>query len=150
MRRGCRCACPMPHEMGTVWRTNHNKTKLAIEPTPARTRRDSWFIPKCRRKMAGCGAYLLSCLVSCVSYRARPRFSSFLCICRRSASRSKWLFRLISRLHPQRLANVSVSLVSLQREFNQDFPTIFTTYQCYLKDSLERLAMDLERADRGG
>ena len=39
---------------------------------------------------------------------------------------------------------------SAQCEFNKEFPTIFTTYQCYLKDSLERLEMDLDRASRGG
>ncbi|CAM9685874.1 unnamed protein product, partial [Scytosiphon promiscuus] len=39
---------------------------------------------------------------------------------------------------------------SLQLEFNTEFPTIFTTYQCYLKDSLERLKTDLDRATRGG
>ncbi|CAN0086643.1 unnamed protein product [Pylaiella littoralis] len=39
---------------------------------------------------------------------------------------------------------------SLQLEFNKEFPTIFTTYQCYLKDSLQRLEVDLERAARGG
>ncbi|CAM9168705.1 unnamed protein product [Ectocarpus sp. 12 AP-2014] len=39
---------------------------------------------------------------------------------------------------------------SLQLEFNTEFPTIFTTYQCYLKDSLERLKTDLDRAARGG
>ncbi|CAM9487469.1 unnamed protein product [Ascophyllum nodosum] len=38
----------------------------------------------------------------------------------------------------------------LQREFNRDFPTIFTTHQCYLKDSLEGLSKDLDRAAREG
>ncbi|CAN0444080.1 unnamed protein product, partial [Hapterophycus canaliculatus] len=37
-----------------------------------------------------------------------------------------------------------------QREFNAEFPTIFATYQCYLKDSLDRLKTDLDRATRGG
>ncbi|CAM9371488.1 unnamed protein product [Laminaria digitata] len=42
------------------------------------------------------------------------------------------------------------TVYSLQCEFNKEFPTIFTTYQCYLKDSLERLTDDLDRASRGG
>lgn len=42
------------------------------------------------------------------------------------------------------------SLALLQLEFNREFPTIFTTYQCYLKDSLQRLETDLDRASRGG
>lgn len=37
-----------------------------------------------------------------------------------------------------------------QLEFNREFPTIFTTIQCYLKDSLQRLETDLDRASRGG
>eukprot|EP00611_Tribonema_gayanum_P011496 TRINITY_DN2173_c0_g1_i3.p1 TRINITY_DN2173_c0_g1~~TRINITY_DN2173_c0_g1_i3.p1 ORF type:complete len:358 (-),score=169.07 TRINITY_DN2173_c0_g1_i3:415-1488(-) len=43
---------------------------------------------------------------------------------------------------------------SLQREYNvvddARAPTIYGTYQCYLKDTPQRLADDLERARRGG
>uniref|UniRef100_A0A6B2L295 Proline dehydrogenase n=1 Tax=Arcella intermedia TaxID=1963864 RepID=A0A6B2L295_9EUKA len=38
--------------------------------------------------------------------------------------------------------------LALQRTHNRKFPTIFNTYQCYLKDSYERVVLDLERAKR--
>ncbi|GAX27792.1 proline dehydrogenase [Fistulifera solaris] len=45
-------------------------------------------------------------------------------------------------------------VLDLEREFNDpsktDFPIIYNTYQCYLKDSEKRLAMDLERSERMG
>ena len=37
---------------------------------------------------------------------------------------------------------------NLQRRFNGERTTIFSTYQCYLNDTEERLKNDLERADR--
>jgi len=41
-------------------------------------------------------------------------------------------------------------VLDLQRKFNRNFPTIFNTYQCYLKDSYDRVATDLIRAKREG
>lgn len=37
-------------------------------------------------------------------------------------------------------------VLNLQRKYNKENPTIFNTYQCYLKDSHARLTVDLERA----
>ena len=37
-------------------------------------------------------------------------------------------------------------IVNLQRRFNKERPIIYTTYQCYLKDSSQRLLEDLKRA----
>jgi proline dehydrogenase len=43
---------------------------------------------------------------------------------------------------------------NLQRKYNatsvSEFPVIYNTYQCYLKDSLSRLQTDLERSERYG
>ena len=43
-------------------------------------------------------------------------------------------------------------VVDLQKQFNAkdktDRPIIFNTYQCYLKDTLERVKLDLERSER--
>eukprot|EP00953_Heterococcus_sp_UTEX-ZZ885_P004392 2878-Heterococcus_DN1.PRE.3 len=40
---------------------------------------------------------------------------------------------------------------ALQRKYNRvNAPTIYATYQCYLKDTPKRVAYDLERAKRGG
>lgn len=39
-------------------------------------------------------------------------------------------------------------VLEAQKEYNKDFPTVFNTYQCYLKDSYDRLCVDLERANR--
>ena len=43
-------------------------------------------------------------------------------------------------------------VLDLQQTYNavdkSDIPIIFNTYQCYLKDNLERLAMDVERSER--
>jgi hypothetical protein len=38
--------------------------------------------------------------------------------------------------------------LQLQRKFNRDFPIIYTTFQCYLVDTVQRLALDIERAKR--
>jgi proline dehydrogenase len=38
----------------------------------------------------------------------------------------------------------------LQERHNRTVPTIFNTYQCYLTDAHERMALDLERARNGG
>ena len=38
--------------------------------------------------------------------------------------------------------------LDLQRQFNHEHPTIFSTYQCYLMDSHSRLKFDLNRAQR--
>ena len=40
-------------------------------------------------------------------------------------------------------------VLELQRQFNTgDIPIIFNTYQCYLKDSPERLRTDVARSER--
>lgn len=39
-------------------------------------------------------------------------------------------------------------VLELQREHNKAFPTIFNTYQCYLKDSYERVDFMLKRCKR--
>eukprot|EP01102_Stenamoeba_stenopodia_P010392 TRINITY_DN3124_c0_g1_i1.p1 TRINITY_DN3124_c0_g1~~TRINITY_DN3124_c0_g1_i1.p1 ORF type:complete len:544 (-),score=116.62 TRINITY_DN3124_c0_g1_i1:2-1633(-) len=39
-------------------------------------------------------------------------------------------------------------VLNLQRKYNKDFPTIFSTYQCYLTWSQQHLLNDLERAKR--
>jgi proline dehydrogenase len=38
---------------------------------------------------------------------------------------------------------------NLQRKFNKDFPTIFTTYQCYLLGSMNLVKLHLQLAERG-
>ena len=40
--------------------------------------------------------------------------------------------------------------LKMQREYNQQFPTIFNTYQCYLDFARNRLDNDLERSQREG
>ena len=43
-------------------------------------------------------------------------------------------------------------VLDLQQKFNStetsDFPLIYNTYQCYLKDALDRLTLDVERSER--
>jgi len=39
---------------------------------------------------------------------------------------------------------------NLQQEYNKTFPTIFNTYQCYLRDSSNRIEADLEHAKKNG
>jgi proline dehydrogenase len=39
---------------------------------------------------------------------------------------------------------------NLAKKFNRKYPVIFNTYQMYLKDSLSRLRLDMDRAKRGG
>mmetsp|Transcript_27875 Transcript_27875/g.70982 ORF Transcript_27875/g.70982 Transcript_27875/m.70982 type:complete len:493 (-) Transcript_27875:1-1479(-) len=41
-------------------------------------------------------------------------------------------------------------VLDLQKRYNKASPIIFNTYQCYLKDSYERLVTDLARAEREG
>lgn len=38
----------------------------------------------------------------------------------------------------------------MQKEFNKERGTVFNTYQCYLKGSMEHIASDLDRARKGG
>ncbi len=45
---------------------------------------------------------------------------------------------------------IDALVLNLQAKYNKDFPTIFNTYQCYLKDSLKRITEDMERAKRMG
>lgn len=47
-------------------------------------------------------------------------------------------------------AAIDVMTRRLQRRYNKQFPTIFTTLQCYLKGSQERLREDLICAERHG
>eukprot|EP00045_Choanoeca_perplexa_P008144 m.74701 g.74701 ORF g.74701 m.74701 type:complete len:556 (+) comp14373_c0_seq1:211-1878(+) len=41
-------------------------------------------------------------------------------------------------------------VLGLQRKFNKTEPVVYNTYQCYLKDSVERVRNDTERAKREG
>jgi len=41
-------------------------------------------------------------------------------------------------------------VLDMQRKYNRDFPTVFTTYQCYLKDAVDRVKLDLDRAKQEG
>jgi len=41
-------------------------------------------------------------------------------------------------------------VVHLMRKYNRDFPAIYNTYQCYLRDSYDRVTVDMERARREG
>jgi len=41
-------------------------------------------------------------------------------------------------------------VLRLQRTYNKERPIIYNTYQCYLKDSYDRIKIDLERARRDG
>ncbi|KAL0486837.1 proline dehydrogenase [Acrasis kona] len=41
-------------------------------------------------------------------------------------------------------------VLQLQRTYNRERPVIYNTYQCYLKDSYDRIKIDLERARRDG
>jgi proline dehydrogenase len=43
---------------------------------------------------------------------------------------------------------ISHAVMNLQREFNKDFPSIFNTYQCYLRESFDQMKLDVERAKR--
>lgn len=43
--------------------------------------------------------------------------------------------------------NITTDLI---RKHNRSYPVIFSTYQMYLKDSADRLLMDVERAKKGG
>jgi proline dehydrogenase len=36
----------------------------------------------------------------------------------------------------------------LQRRYNREFPSIYNTYQCYLRDTYDRVVVDMERARR--
>mmetsp|Transcript_5093 Transcript_5093/g.14616 ORF Transcript_5093/g.14616 Transcript_5093/m.14616 type:complete len:636 (-) Transcript_5093:748-2655(-) len=45
---------------------------------------------------------------------------------------------------------INHAAVELQRRYNRQEPIIYNTYQCYLKDSHERLVMDLKRARQEG
>lgn len=45
---------------------------------------------------------------------------------------------------------IDAIVLNLQAKYNKEFPTIFNTYQCYLKDSLKRVTEDLERSKRMG
>jgi proline dehydrogenase len=40
--------------------------------------------------------------------------------------------------------------VCLQKRYNREYPAIFGTYQCYLKDSTGRFQDDMDRARRQG
>lgn len=40
--------------------------------------------------------------------------------------------------------------LEMQRKYNVEVPVIFNTYQCYLKDSMERMMLDMERAQHEG
>jgi proline dehydrogenase len=41
-------------------------------------------------------------------------------------------------------------VLHLQRRYNREFPAIFNTYQCYLRDTYQRVCVDLERSRREG
>lgn len=41
-------------------------------------------------------------------------------------------------------------VLSLQRQYNKERPSIFNTYQCYLCDAHRRISEDLERSRRDG
>mmetsp|Transcript_2186 Transcript_2186/g.4489 ORF Transcript_2186/g.4489 Transcript_2186/m.4489 type:complete len:676 (+) Transcript_2186:149-2176(+) len=41
-------------------------------------------------------------------------------------------------------------VTELQRKFNKNEPRVYNTYQCYLKDSHDRILVDLERSRREG
>jgi len=45
---------------------------------------------------------------------------------------------------------ISHAVVNLQRAYNRTFPAVFTTYQCYLRDTPTLIRDDLERARREG
>jgi proline dehydrogenase len=45
---------------------------------------------------------------------------------------------------------IDAIVAALQREHNRERAAVFGTYQCYLADAPARLALDLERARRGG
>jgi proline dehydrogenase len=41
-------------------------------------------------------------------------------------------------------------VLGLQRKFNKTEPVVYNTYQCYLKDAVQRVRTDTERAKREG
>lgn len=45
---------------------------------------------------------------------------------------------------------IDAVVTELQRKFNKNEPRVYNTYQCYLKDSHDRILVDLERARREG
>ncbi|KAK1748748.1 proline dehydrogenase [Skeletonema marinoi] len=59
---------------------------------------------------------------------------------------------LIDAEHQKYQPAIDNLVVELQKKFNAkdktDRPIIFNTYQCYLKDTLERVEMDLKRSER--
>ncbi|CAM9284253.1 unnamed protein product [Phaeothamnion confervicola] len=64
---------------------------------------------------------------------------------------SRWGVRLmIDAEQTYFQAAIDNTVHKLQCRFNADAATIFTTYQCYLKETPDKLATDLARAKRGG
>ena len=45
---------------------------------------------------------------------------------------------------------IDAVVTELQRRFNKNEPKVYNTYQCYLKDSHDRMLVDLERSRREG
>ena len=56
------------------------------------------------------------------------------------------LLLLLGSWHVTLLLN-SVIVLATKTDVS-DFPLIYNTYQCYLKDSLDRLRVDVERSER--
>jgi len=61
---------------------------------------------------------------------------------------------LIDAEHQRYQPAIDTLVLDLQRKYNAtdatDFPIIYNTYQCYLKDALDRLKTDVERSERFG
>jgi proline dehydrogenase len=56
---------------------------------------------------------------------------------------------MIDAEHTYYQEGISAITNDLAREFNTDYPVVFSTYQLYLKDGLANLKTDLERANTG-
>jgi len=64
------------------------------------------------------------------------------------AARDKKVRLMIDAEHTYFQPAIDHLVLHLQRRYNTDFPTIFNTYQCYLRDSNTRVWIDMERAKR--
>eukprot|EP00301_Raphidiophrys_heterophryoidea_P021574 c5964_g1_i1.p1 GENE.c5964_g1_i1~~c5964_g1_i1.p1 ORF type:complete len:584 (+),score=144.35 c5964_g1_i1:97-1848(+) len=64
------------------------------------------------------------------------------------AARDKKVRLMIDAEHTYFQPAIDHLVLHLQRRYNAAFPTIFNTYQCYLRDSHSRVWIDIERARR--
>lgn len=57
---------------------------------------------------------------------------------------------LIDAEHSYMQAAIDAVVIHLQQKFNRHTPVVFNTYQCYLKDSHQRIMADMHLAKERG